>query len=99
MTKKQEIFIRKQNGATIHVLQPTRVQAFIYGQEHREAINDLINRGYLPHHTSYGGGKPSKKHYNIEKYRGRFGEGYKMITTCPTSTNFSHITYFINSKN
>lgn len=50
--------------------------------------------GFLPHHTSVGVGKTGKDHWRVEKYRGKFGKGFKMLTTSPFSTNFNHVTYF-----
>lgn len=32
---------------------------------------------------------------NVEKYQGKYGVGFKMITTSPYSSNFNHLTYFI----
>ena len=79
--------INNQGGATIVTLHPTKTaQALIYDNEQRATIIDLIKRGFKPHHTSVGG--------NVEKYKGRFGKGFKMITKSPFSTNFNHLTYF-----
>ena len=87
--------INNQGGATIVTLHPSKVaQALIYDNEQRATIIDLIKRGFKPHHTSVGVGKTGRKPWNVEKYKGRFGEGFKMITRSPFSTNFSHLTYF-----
>ena len=87
--------IKNQNGATIRTLNPNSVaQAFIYSQEQRAKVVQLIRHGFLPHHTSVGVGKTGKDHWRIEKYRGKFGKGFKMLSTSPFSTNFNHITYF-----
>lgn len=87
--------IKNQNGATIRTLSPNSVaQAFIYSQEHRAKVVQLIRHGFLPHHTSVGVGKTGKDHWRLKKCRGRFGKGYKMLTTSPFSSNFNHITYF-----
>ena len=87
--------IKNQNGATIRTLSPNSVaQAFIYSQEQRAKVVQLIRHGILPHHTSVGVGKTDKDHWRLEKCRGRFGKGYKMLTTSPFSSNFNHITYF-----
>ena len=83
--------INIQSGATIRTLNPNPVaQAYIYCEEQRAKIR----HGFKPHHTSVGVGKTSKDHWRIEKYRGRFGKGFKMLSTSPFSTNFNHITYF-----
>ena len=34
------------------------------------------------------------KMYSLEKYRGRFGKGFKMETFSPFSPDFNHCTYF-----
>ena len=87
--------INNQGGATIRTLNPNPVaQAFIYCNEQRAKIVQLIRHGFLPHHTSVGVGKSGRKHWRVEKYRGKFGHGFKMISTSPFSTNFNHITYF-----
>jgi hypothetical protein len=87
--------IKNQSGATIRTLNPNLVaQAFIYCEEQRAKIVQLISHGFKPHHTSVGVGKTGNDHWRLEKYRGRFGKGYKMITTSPFSSNFNHITYF-----
>jgi hypothetical protein len=87
--------INNQGGATIKTLNPNPVaQAFIYCGEQRAKIVQLIRHGFLPHHTSVGKGLSGKKHWRLEKYRGKFGRGFKMITTSPFSSNFNHLTYF-----
>ena len=87
--------IKNQNGATIRTLSPNSVaQTFIYSQEQRAKVVQLIRHGFLPHHTSVGVGKTGKDYWRIEKYRGKFGKGVKMLSTSPFSTNFNHITYF-----
>lgn len=94
MSKTTE-YINNQGGATIRTLNPNTVaQAFIYCEEQRAKVVQLIHHGFMPHHTSVGVGKTGKKHWRVEKYRGKFGSGFKMITTSPYSTNFNHLTYF-----
>jgi len=46
-------------------------------------------------HSSVGRGNSTVKHWNLQKYKGKFGKGFKMITTSPFSSNFNHITYFL----
>lgn len=88
--------INEQNGATIRTKHPSSVaQARIYSEEQRMAILQLIQHKFLPSHTAVGKGKSTRKHWNIEKYRGKHGVGFKMITTSPYSSNFNHLTYFI----
>jgi hypothetical protein len=95
MKATMETNINKQNGATIITMHPSKVaQAFIYDDEQRAMIVNLIEAGYKPHHTSVGVGNAGKKLWNVEKYKGRFGKGFKMITKSPFSTNFNHLTYF-----
>ena len=96
MKSTMETNINKQNGATIVTLHPSKVaQALIYDNEQRAAIVNLIEAGYKPDHTSVGVGKTGRKLWNVEKYKGRYGEGYKMVTKSPYSTNFRHLTYFL----
>ena len=93
--KKTTENIKNQGGAIIRTLNPNPVaQAFIFSGEQRAKIVQLINHGFLPHHTSVGNGLSGRKHWRVEKYRGKFGNGFKMITTSPYSTNFNHLTYF-----
>lgn len=85
-----------QDGKFINVLRPSSVaKAAIYNEEERKAILRMIRHKFYPHHTSVGEGHVTRKHWNVEKYRGRFGTGFKLITTSPYSSNFNHITYFI----
>lgn len=93
---KTEQQVYNQTGAIIHTLHPSSVvHARIYSEDQREQIKQLIHDNYFPHHTAVGRGKSTDKHWNIETYKGKFGEGYKLITTSPFSSNFNHITYFI----
>lgn len=93
--KKTTENIKNQGGAIIRTLNPNPVaQAFILSGEQRAKIVQLINHGFLPHHTSVGKGLSCRMHWRVEKYRGKFGNGFKMITTSPYSTNFNHLTYF-----
>ena len=88
--------IKNQEGAIIRTLHPSTVAyARIYSEEQRMTIKHLIRHNYFPHHTAVGVGKSTKKHWNIEKYQGKYGFGFKMITTSPYSSNFNHLTYFI----
>ncbi len=88
--------IYNQNGKYIKTLHPsTVVRAHIYNEDERRQINELIKANYLPHHSAVGTGRSTGKHWSLENYKGKFGEGFKLITTSPYSTNFNHITYFI----
>lgn len=85
-----------QSGKYINVLHPTDVaSAAIYSEAEREQIKLLIHHNFYPHHTSVGKGKSTRKHWNMEKYRGKYGVGFKMITTSSISSNFNHLTYFL----
>ena len=91
---KNNIFI--QDGVTIKTLHPENMaKAIIYDEEQRNTILHLIRDSYFPHHTAVGKGNLASGMWNVEKYRGRIGEGYKMITSSPYSRNLKHITYFI----
>ena len=88
--------IYDQSGRFINTLHPSSiVRANIYSEDERNQIHQLIQANYLPHHTAVGKGKSTTKHWSLENYKGKFGEGFKLITTSPYSTNFNHITYFI----
>ena len=92
---EDNIFI--QDGTKIKTLHPSQnVSAIIFSDEQRKMINLLLHHNFYPHHTSVGRGKSSKKHWNLEKYRGKYGKGFKMITTSPYSANFKHLTYLIS---
>ena len=45
--------------------------------------------------TVVGKGKCTRKHWNLEPYLGKKGEGYRMISSYPWSSNFNSITFFI----
>lgn len=90
---ENNIFIQDENF--IKVLRPSRIWARIFSQEQRDMIKRLIRHNFFPHHTAVGEGRCSRKHWAIEKYRGRHGVGFKLITSSPFSSNFNHITYFI----
>ena len=92
---KENIF--NQDGATIRTLHPSSVaQAFIYSEEQREKIKELLHQNLFPHHTAVGKGLSTRKHWSVEDYNGKYGTGVKMITTSPYSSNFNHLTYFIS---
>lgn len=91
------IDINNQDRATIKTLHPTKkaaAQAYIFSQEQRNTVKRLIKHGFLPHHTSIGRGRKMAKKFSLEKYRGRFGKGFKMETFSPFSPDFNHCTYF-----
>ena len=91
------IDINNQDRATIKTLHPTKkaaAQAYIFSQEQRNTVKRLIKHGFLPHHTSVARGKAMPKKFSLEKYRGRFGKGFKMISFSPFSPDFNHCTYF-----
>ena len=95
--KTENIFI--QDGATIKTLHPSSVcSALVYDEEQRNTIKRLMRHGFIPHHSSVGRGQSSSKHWRLSKYRGRFGSGFKMITTSPYSSNFNHLTYFLKEE-
>ena len=94
MNKESNIFI--QDKRYIKVLNNGYVaKAFIYSEEQRRKIQELIRNNYFPHHTAIGKGKATSKRWNVEEYKGRIGQGYRMITSSPYSSKLNHITYFI----
>ena len=93
--KIMETNINNQGGATIITLHPSKVaKALIYSNEQRATIKRLINHGFRPHHTAVGTGKTGEQNWGVEKYNGRWGKGFKMVTKSPFSPQFSHLTYF-----
>ncbi len=89
------IDINKQDRGTIQTVHYNPVcQAIIFSEEQRATIKRLISHKFIPHHSAVGTGKIGKGHWRLEKYRGKFGKGFKMITTSPYSSNFNHLTYF-----
>lgn len=89
--EQDEWYIKTANTMT----STNQVFARIYDDEQRQTITRLIKQGYTPLKTSVGRGNSTGKHWNLEPYKGRYGEGYKLITSSPLSSNFNHITYFI----
>lgn len=92
---------KNQNGSIIVTEYPKPdICAYIYTEEQRKAIKRLIRHGFNPDHTSVGEGKLTKEdnRWRTEKYRGKFGVGFKMITWSPLSHNFNHLTYFIKPQ-
>ena len=62
--------------------------------EREKIVNELETKGYKFHHTSLCRGYQSVKGVTVEKYRGRFGEGYIMYEHNPNSTYYKYISYF-----
>lgn len=81
-------FIKTQHPSSV-------VKARIFSEDQRKAILWLISNSFLPHHSSVGKGHSTHRHWDLSEYKGRFGEGYKLITSSPCSSNFNHITYFV----
>ena len=88
---------KQQNKATIQTQTQRRADIFarIYSEEQRAVIVNLIDQGYIPTETIVGKGKCTRKHWNLEDYKGKRGEGYRMISSYPWSSNFNSITFFI----
>lgn len=74
------------------------IYARIYSEEQRTVINNLISEGYVPTETVVGKGRCTRKHGNLEEYSGKRGEGYRMISSYPHSSNFNSITFFIKQQ-
>jgi len=97
MNKQQEPRWKQQIWATIQTQSQRRsdICARIYSEEQRQTINSLIEKGYVPTETIVGKAKCTRKHWNLEAYAGKRGEGYRMISSYPLSSNFNSITFFI----
>lgn len=55
-----------------------------------------LEKNYTEHHTSYARGYVSVKASPIiESYKGKFGEGYRVLKHNPNSTQYMIVTYFI----
>lgn len=97
-TQQQEPRWMNQKGFFIETQSQRRkdICARIYSEEQRAVINKLITEGYVPTETIVGKGKCTRKHWCIEPYSNkRRGEGYRMISSYPWSSNFNSITFFI----
>jgi len=92
--------ILNQDGVVIATRHPKAdIHAYIYDEEQRNVIKKLMSEGYEPHHTSVGIGKleirKTGKRWKLLPYDGQFGVGYKMISLSRMSSNFNHLTYFL----
>lgn len=97
-------WIINQNEWWIQTLDNSlKFPAKIYSEEQRDTIRRLIQHGYYPTHTSPGKAKCTKKRWNLEKYRGRHGIGFRMVSSYVrpytlggyVRSNMNSITYFI----
>ena len=89
---ENNIFV--QDGRYINVLWPSPVvRAGIFCEEERQQIKLLLRHGFMPHHSAIGKGRCTRRHWNMEKYRGKHGVGFRLITASSISSNFNHITY------
>lgn len=97
MSKQQEPRWKQQKWAVIHTQSERRsdIYARIYSEEQRTTLQNLINQGYVPTETVVGRARCTRKHWNIEPYAGKRGEGYRMISSYPWSSNFNSITFLI----
>ena len=79
--------------------------ARIYDEEQRETINRLMKHGFIPLKTTAGKGRCTRKRWNVEKYQGRNGIGFRMISSYVrphtlggyVRCNLNSITYFIKT--
>lgn len=97
MNKNSEPKWKQQKGFFIETVSQRRkdICARIYSEEQRDTLQGLINQGYIPTETIVGRAKCTHKHWKLEPYSGKRGEGYRMITSYPWSSNFNSITYLI----
>lgn len=90
---------RNQNMWFIKTMAPiSQKYAAIYDDEQRATITRLIEHGFYPHHTALRQERCGKKHWSMKKYRGRHGNGFMVISSCPKSSNFNLATYFIRQQ-
>lgn len=98
MSKQQKPIWQQQIYTVIRTQTQRRpdIYARIYSEEQRAVINSLIEKGYVPTETIVGKGRCTRKHWNLEPYSDKKrGEGYRMISNYPWSSNFNSITFFI----
>ncbi|MBQ0142823.1 MAG: hypothetical protein KBT06_08515 [Prevotellaceae bacterium] len=97
MNKNKEPRWKNQRWAIIEtqIQRRSDIYARIYSEEQRDTLQNLINKGYVPTETIVGRAKCTRKHWNLEPYSGKRGEGYRMISSYPWSSNFNSITFFI----
>ena len=97
MNKNKEPRWKQQVWAVIQTQSERRadIYARIYSEEQRNTLQNLINQGYVPTETIVGRAKCTRKHWNLEPYSGKRGEGYRMISSYPWSSNFNSITFLI----
>lgn len=97
MNKNKEPRWKTQRWAIIEtqIQRRSDIYARIYSEEQRDTLQNLINQGYVPTETIVGRAKCTRKHWNLEPYSGKRGEGYRMISSYPWSSNFNSITFFI----
>lgn len=97
MSKEQEPMWKQQKWAVIQTQSQRRsdIYARIYSEEQRTTLQELINQGYVPTETIIGRAKCTKRHWTLVPYSGKRGEGYRMISSYPWSTNFNSITFLI----
>lgn len=70
--------INNQEGAIIRTLHSSNVAyARIYSEEQRMRIKQLIQHNFLPHHTSVGVGKSTRKHWNLRSTKANMEWGLR----------------------
>lgn len=62
--------------------------------------NELINNdNYYNHHTASEMGYVSRRREpEVHPYRGRFGEGYKVLSPRWDTTQYVYVTYYIRKE-
>ena len=62
-------------------------------------INDIVNNGFLYHHSAWTRGYISRKiDYVISPYCGRFGKGFRIEYPCYHSTQYHRIDYMVRRQ-
>ena len=57
--------------------------------------SELISKGYKVSHTSYTRGYVKVGREVVVAYKGRFGEGFKVLTNNNKSSRYCHVTYLL----
>lgn len=62
-------------------------------------IEEIMKAGYKQHHTASQRGYLSRKGgHEIIPYKGRFGEGYKVLSPRWDTTQYVTVTYYIKES-
>lgn len=58
----------------------------------------LKQNGYKEHHSAYKQGYVKVKTFEVEPYKGRYGEGFVYGFNNPNSSRYKNITYYVKAE-